>query len=152
MTAMYWLLKNAKPRRTPRPDHCDGRGRHDEFQGFPPGAGGRSTGHVVIYPILVMPITNDAGAISAARMRLRRSPAGTGGLVFKPDLGAALDNAFNDILSALRTQYLLGYYPKDVPLTKNRFHQLRVTVDRPALQIITRTGYYGDSEDTPHKR
>jgi Ca-activated chloride channel family protein len=113
---------------------------------------GAQRADAVIYPILVMPITNDAGRNIGGENALTTLSRGTGGLVFKPDLGAALDNAFNDILSALRTQYLLGYYPKDVPLTKNRFHQLRVTVDRPALQIITRTGYYGDSEDTPHKR
>jgi Ca-activated chloride channel homolog len=63
-----------------------------------------------------------------------------------------LDEAFDDILRALRTQYLLGYYPKDVPLTKNRFHQLRVTTDRPGLRVITRSGYYGESEEAPRRR
>jgi Ca-activated chloride channel family protein len=106
----------------------------------------------VIYPILVMPITNDAGRNIGGENALTTLASGTGGMVFTPDLSAALDAAFNEILAALRTQYLIGYYPKDVPLTKNRYHQLRVTVDRPRLRVITRSGYYGDSEDYPHKR
>ena len=106
----------------------------------------------VIYPILVMPITNDAGRNIGGENALTTLANGTGGMVFTPDLGPALDNAFADILTALRTQYMLGYYPKDVPLTKNRFHQLRVTVDHPGLRVITRSGYYGESEDSPHRR
>lgn len=106
----------------------------------------------VIYPILVMPITNQAGRNIGGENALTSLANGTGGMVFTPDLGADLDTAFSDILSALRTQYLIGFYPKDVPLTKNRFHQLRVTVDRPRLRVITRNGYYGESEDAPHKR
>lgn len=103
----------------------------------------------VIYPILVMPITNDAGRNIGGENALTTLARGTGGMVFRPELGPALDAAFDDILTALRTQYLLGYYPKDVPLTKNRFHRLRVDVDRPGLRIITRNGYYGESEDSP---
>lgn len=106
----------------------------------------------VMYPILVMPITNDAGRNIGGENALTSLANGTGGMVFTPDLSPALDMAFSDILAALRTQYLLGYYPKDVPLTKNRFHQLRVNVDRPGLRVITRSGYYGDSEDSAHRR
>ena len=106
----------------------------------------------VIYPILVMPITNDAGRNIGGENALTTLANGTGGMVFTPDLSPALDAAFSDILAALRTQYLIGYYPKDVPLTKNRYHQLRVTVDRPRLRVITRSGYYGDSEDSTHRR
>jgi len=103
----------------------------------------------VIYPILVMPITNPAGRNIGGENALTTLAQGTGGTVFKPDLGAELDNAFSDILEALRTQYLIGFYPKDVPPTKNRYHQLRVTVDRPGLRVVTRTGYYGDSDAAP---
>jgi Ca-activated chloride channel family protein len=106
----------------------------------------------VIYPLLVMPIANDAGRNIGGENALTTMANGTGGMVFKPNLGPGLDEAFTDILTALRTQYLLAYYPKDVPLTKNRFHQLRVTVDRPGLRVITRSGYYGDSEDSQHRR
>jgi Ca-activated chloride channel family protein len=106
----------------------------------------------VIYPILVMPIKNDAGRNIGGENALTTLSNGTGGMVFTPNLGPALDEAFDDILRALRTQYLLGFYPKDVPLTKNRFHQLKVGVDRPGLRVITRSGYYGDSEEPPRRR
>jgi len=99
----------------------------------------------VVYPILVMPITNDVGRNIGGENALTTIAAGTGGRVFAPTLGAKLDAAFQDILTDLRTQYLIGYYPKNVPLSKNRFHQLRLIVNRPGLRVLTRSGYYGDS-------
>lgn len=99
----------------------------------------------IIYPILVMPITNDAGRNIGGENALTTMAAGTGGRVFAPSVGAQLDQAFADILRDLRTQYLIGYYPSKVPPTKNRFHQIRLTVDRPGLRVYTRNGYYGDS-------
>jgi len=66
--------------------------------------------------------------------------------VFAPTLGAELDKAFTHLIEDLRTQYMLGYYPKDVPLTKNRFHRLDVRVRNPALRALARNGYYGEAE------
>jgi Ca-activated chloride channel family protein len=57
-----------------------------------------------------------------------------------------LDKAFRDIIADLRTEYVLGYYPHNVPLTKNRWHTLQVGVKRPELQVLARNGYYGDSD------
>ncbi len=101
----------------------------------------------VIYPILVVPITNDAGRNIGGENALTTLSQGTGGRVFHPSLGAALDNAFSDILQELRTQYLLAYYPKNVPLTKNRFHRIEVRVNGPELRVLARNGYYGEAED-----
>ncbi|MFN7997367.1 MAG: VWA domain-containing protein [Bryobacteraceae bacterium] len=103
--------------------------------------------NTVIYPILVVPITNDAGRNVGGENALTTIAAGTGGRVFVPTLGDALDSAFSDIIKDLRTQYLLGYYPKDVPLTKNRFHRLQVRVRPKDLRVIARNGYYGETED-----
>lgn len=100
----------------------------------------------VIYPVLVVPITNDAGRNIGGENALTTLAAGTGGRVFLPSVGAELDRAFTEIILDLRTQYLLAYYPKDVPLTKNRFHQLKVRVSRPNLQVLARNGYYGEAE------
>jgi len=99
----------------------------------------------VIYPILVMPITNDAGRNIGGENALTTIAAGTGGRVFAPSVGAQLDQAFGDILRELRTQYLIGYYPRKVPQSKNRFHQVKLVIDRPNLRVLTRSGYYGDS-------
>ena len=100
----------------------------------------------VIYPILVMPITNDAGRNIGGENALTTFADGTGGRVFAPTVGTQLDEAFAQILRELRTQYLIGYYPKNVPKTKDRFHKLKITVDQPNLRVQTRSGYYGESE------
>ena len=102
---------------------------------------------VVMYPVLVMPITNDAGRNIGGENALTTLSAGTGGRVFTPK-AQELDRAFSDILRELRTQYLIGYYPKDVPLTKDRFHILKVAVQGRNLRVITRSGYYGDSNES----
>jgi Ca-activated chloride channel family protein len=102
----------------------------------------------VMYPILVMPITNDAGRNIGGENALTSLAAGTGGRVFTPTIGEALDAAFTDILRELRTQYLLAYYPKNVPPSKDRFHRLTVKVSRPDLQVLARSGYYGDAAET----
>jgi len=101
----------------------------------------------VIYPILVVPIANDAGRNVGGENALTTLAAGTGGRVFAPTLGAQLDGAFMDLIQELRTQYLLAYYPKDVPLTKNRFHRLEVRVRNPQLRALARNGYYGEAEN-----
>jgi len=100
----------------------------------------------VIYPILVVPITNDAGRNVGGENALTTLAAWTGGRVFTPSVGAALDTAFEDIIKELRTQYLLAYYPKGVPLTKERFHRLEVRLRRPELRVLSRNGYYGEAE------
>ncbi|MDP8979609.1 MAG: VWA domain-containing protein [Acidobacteriota bacterium] len=105
----------------------------------------------VMYPVLVMPITNDAGRNIGGENALTTLAASTGGRVFSPSLGAELDNAFSDILRELRTQYLIGFYPRNTPATKDRFHNLRVNVRTPGLRVITRNGYYGDSDQPSGK-
>ena len=98
----------------------------------------------VIYSILVMPITNDAGRNIGGENALTTIGQRTGGRVFAPSLGAGLDRAFADILNDLRTQYLLGYYPKNVPLTSDAFHRLEVKA-RGDLRVSARNGYYGET-------
>jgi Ca-activated chloride channel family protein len=100
----------------------------------------------VIYPVVVMPVTNDAGRNIAGENVLTFMAQGTGGRPFFPTLGAQLDRAFSDIIAELRTEYLLGYYPHGVPLTKERFHKLTVRVKQPDLQVSARNGYYGETE------
>ena len=45
--------------------------------------------------------------------------------MFTPGVNV-LDAVFEEILRDLRTQYLLGFYPKDVPLTKDSFHKIEM--------------------------
>ena len=113
----------------------------------------------ILFPVLVVPIANNAGRNVGGENALTTLAAGTGGRVFTPTLGAQLDRAFDDILRELRTQYLIGFYPKDVPPAKDRFHTLKVTVpgalpggpsSPPAsrgLRVSTRSGYYGEANE-----
>jgi len=99
----------------------------------------------VIYPILVVPIENDAGRNVGGENALTGLARGTGGRVFLPSVGAAMDRAFEQIVRELRTQYFLAYYPKNIPPTKDRFHRLEVRTGRSQLQVLTRSGYYGET-------
>src|ERR1700734_3929852 len=105
----------------------------------------------IMYPVLVVPITNDAGRNVGGENALTTLAAGTGGHVFTPNLGAQLDRAFDDILHELRTQYLLAFYPKNVPPGNDRFHTLNVTVQSSSanrgLRVSTRSGYYGEANE-----
>jgi Ca-activated chloride channel family protein len=61
-------------------------------------------------------------------------------------LGAQVDRAFNDIIAELRTEYLLGFYPHNVPLTRDPYHKLTVRVKQADLQVSARGGYYGEAD------
>jgi Ca-activated chloride channel family protein len=99
----------------------------------------------IIYPILVVPITNDAGRNLGGERALDALASGTGGRVFLPSGASELDQAFAEILRDLRTQYLIGYYPRNLPEDAPRFHLVRVELSRKDLRATTRTGYYGDA-------
>ncbi len=99
----------------------------------------------VLYPILVMPIKSDAGRNIRGENALTSLALGTGGRVFAPSVGPTLDQAFSEILRELRTQYLLGFYPRNVPRVKDGFHRLEVRLRRPGLQVSARSGYYEES-------
>ncbi len=100
----------------------------------------------VIYPVVVIPITNDAGRNIGGEHALTIMAERTGGRTFLPSGSAELDKAFADLLSELRTQYVLGFYPHNVPLTRDRFHSLQVRVKSPELRVSARNGYYGEAE------
>lgn len=100
----------------------------------------------VIYAVVVLPITNASGRNTGGEHALEFMARGTGGRTYYPGINAQLDKAYSDILRELRTQYVLGFYPKNVPLTKNPFHSLEVRTKSPELRVSARNGYYGESE------
>ncbi len=100
----------------------------------------------VIYPIVVLPITNDAGRNIGGENALTFMAEGTGGRTFFPSSAGQLDQVFRDIVAELRTQYLLGYYPRGVPPGKDPFHKLEVRAKNTELRVSARNGYYGESE------
>lgn len=99
-----------------------------------------------LYSIMLMPIANDAGRNIGGENALFTLAQSTGGRRFMPTAGPALDRALSEILRDLRTQYYLGYYPRDIPYSKERFHTVRLELARPDLRAVTRSGYYGDSQ------
>lgn len=102
-------------------------------------------GDVVVYGILAVPILNDAGRQLGGEHALYGLAQSTGGRMFTPSINS-LDLAFEEILRDLRTQYLLGFYPKEVPLTKDPFHRIEIKASRPELRVLSRTGYYGEAQ------
>lgn len=97
---------------------------------------------VVMYPVVVVPIESDAGRNLGGEHALATLAASTGGRIFYPEGFDQLDEAFSDILQELRTQYLLGFYPKNVREEPRRFHPVKVEARNPSLRVTARSGYY----------
>jgi Ca-activated chloride channel homolog len=97
---------------------------------------------VVLYPVVVVPVEADAGRNLGGEHALATLASSTGGRIFNPQGLNQLDAAFSDILHELRTQYLLGYYPRNVREQPRLFHPVKVEVRDPSLKISARTGYY----------
>jgi len=66
----------------------------------------------------------------------------TGGRVYNFATERGLEKAISDIGQDLNSQYVLSYAPRDDTKDEPGFHNIRVTVDRPGLQIRTRPGYW----------
>ncbi|HYZ86758.1 MAG TPA: VWA domain-containing protein [Bryobacteraceae bacterium] len=97
----------------------------------------------VVYAVLVVPIANDPGRNVGGENALELLTTGTGGRVFRPEIREHFANAFDEILRDLRTQYLIGYYPKNLPYqSDSRYRRISLRTKRPELRVSTRSGYY----------
>jgi len=97
---------------------------------------------VVLYPIVVIPVTSDAGRNIGGENALTQLARSTGGRAFFPGI-SKLDDTFSEILRDLRTQYLLAYYPKALPAAPPRsFRTIEVKPKPPGLRAVSRGGYY----------
>ena len=96
----------------------------------------------MLYPVVVVPIETDAGRNTGGEHALEAMTKATGGRAFYPAGASQLDQAFADILKELRTQYLVGFYPRGVRSSPGQFHKVGVTTPRTDLMLTTRTGYY----------
>jgi Ca-activated chloride channel family protein len=100
---------------------------------------------VMIYSIIDVPIEASAGRDTGGEHALITLAEQTGGKHFYVSEGG-LDKAFAQVSDDLRTQYLIGYYPRN-ELPGVTFHRLTVTVPRAApdaFNIRHKTGYYSD--------
>jgi Ca-activated chloride channel family protein len=101
---------------------------------------------VMIYSIIDVPIEASAGRDLGGEHAMISLAEQTGGKSFYVSDGG-LGKAFARVSDDLRTQYLLGYYPKNQEPGR-AFHRLQVTIPRAAagaFSIRHRTGYYSDS-------
>lgn len=95
----------------------------------------------LLYAVVIRPIRSEAGRNVRGEHALMQLAEGTGGRVFFPDRVEELDQVFPAINQELRTQYLLGYYPKPNASAGN-FRRIEVRLKRPDLVVRHRAGYY----------
>lgn len=101
---------------------------------------------VMIYSLIDVPIEASAGRDTGGEHALITLSEETGGKYFYVGEGG-LDKAFAKVSEDLRTQYLIGYYPKNQEPGKN-FHRVVVTVPRAAadeFNVRNKSGYYADA-------
>lgn len=101
---------------------------------------------VMIYSLIDVPIEASAGRDLRGEHALITLAEQTGGKSFYVSEGG-LDKAFARVSDDLRTQYVLGYYPKNQEPGR-AFHRVQITVPRASQQdfsIRHKTGYYADS-------
>ena len=101
---------------------------------------------VMIYSIIDVPIEASAGRDLGGEHAMITLAEDTGGKSFYAYEGG-LDKAFERVSEDLRTQYLIGYYPRNQEPGRE-FHRIEITIPRAAsdaFNIRHKTGYYGDS-------
>jgi Ca-activated chloride channel family protein len=105
---------------------------------------------VMIYSLIDVPIEASAGRDLGGEHALIAISEQTGGKYFYVS-GGGLDKAFAKVSDDLRTQYLLGYYPKNQEPGR-AFHRLTVTIPRAApgqFNVRHKTGYYAGTPVSP---
>lgn len=84
----------------------------------------------LLYSIIIRPVKNEGGRNTAGEHALITITDSTGGAMFILDEMSQLDEMFDRIDRELRTQYLLGYYPRPLPPPASHRHvQLDVKGD-----------------------
>jgi Ca-activated chloride channel homolog len=95
----------------------------------------------VIYGIIVVPIQSDAGRNVGGENALKTLASNTGGETFIQYGTADLDQAFQEILLNLRTQYLIAYYPPETA-GRDGFRPTEIRVRRAGARVLARNGYF----------
>jgi Ca-activated chloride channel family protein len=73
--------------------------------------------------------------------RLEKLVERSGGRIVEIDEISDVEWAFREVLSELREQYAIGYYPSPPNSGSERFRTVRVKVERPGFRVRTREGY-----------
>jgi VWFA-related protein len=92
-----------------------------------------------LYPILLDSRNIHYG--ERALRQVRALAAETGGRVFVAQSLEDLEPVYEQLVGELRSVYTLAYYPKDQNFD-GRWRKLEVRVNRAALRVRTRQGYF----------
>lgn len=153
--AIYLASQNLAPRhgRKVLVVISDGGNNAENTVGFPQALEAARRAQVMIYSIIDLPILADAGRDEDGEHAMITMSQETGGQYFYANAGD-LKKAFEKVSEALRTQYLLGYYPSpdkgDEGADRSQFRAISVKlthmakVDGP-YQVTNRAGYYPES-------
>ena len=98
---------------------------------------------VMVYSLIDVPIEASAGRSTGGEHALITLAEQTGGKHYYVANGN-LDKIFQRVSDDLRTEYLLGYYPKDQEPGR-QFHRITVKIPRAAadsFEVRNRAGYY----------
>lgn len=96
---------------------------------------------VMVYPLIDLPILNDAGRDTGGEHALIALSQETGGKYYYAQFGD-ISGAFRKISEDLRTQYLIGYYPVE-RRSETDFRRIQVTLKgQPPYTLRYRPGYY----------
>ena len=96
---------------------------------------------VMVYPLIDLPILNDAGRDTGGEHALITISQETGGKYYYAQFGD-VSGAFQKISEDLRTQYLVGYYPVQ-RRSDSDFRRIQVTLKgKPPYTLRYRPGYY----------
>lgn len=96
----------------------------------------------IVYCVVIVPVVEEPGRNTGGEHALSSLSTSTGGRTFSPGTTKEMDRAFDEILRDLRTQYLIGYYPRGLLASRERFHEVRLTLRRPGYTVSTRRGYF----------
>ena len=126
----------------------DGGNTAENGMDFPQALEEARRGEVMVYSIIDLPILADAGRDTGGEHALITMSRETGGQYFYANYGN-LAEAFQKVSDALRTQYLLGYYPDSMGRGA-QFRSITVTLTHSAqvdgpFTIQNRAGYYPDA-------
>ena len=91
--------------------------------------------------VSVYAIGTDAGLLRRGASPLSRYARATGGDTYFVNNAQALSRAYAHLAEEARHQYTLAYAPAGTDRTKN-YHSIEVRVRRPALEVLSRDGYY----------
>jgi Ca-activated chloride channel family protein len=98
----------------------------------------------MIFSVIDLPVINDAGRdVGGEHAMIALSEATGGEYYYEAD--GDLQSVFERLSTALRTEYLIGYYPKHAPHPRRSYHSIKVGLTTPeasTYHLSYRKGYF----------